>query len=150
MFFLEMETAVNQATGEDKIPTNYRSVYYQIRRLIQKYKIKPRKNSSGELNLDYFRNIFKLYKRDYGPFPPDSPIGIIYAEPRGYMLEPHTSKKTEMGTREVESYILPENLFNKILYIEKLGLLPTLEAVNLAEKYDCAIIAGQGFAGRCT
>lgn len=138
--FREIPNAVSLASGGGKIPASYRSVYYQIRRLIQQYEIKVRRNSTGELTLEYFRGLFKAYQRKHGYFP------LIYAEPRGYLLEPHTGKKTEMGTREVEEYHLPEHLFNKILYVEKLGLLPTFEAVKLAERYDCAIIAGQGFA----
>jgi hypothetical protein len=46
----------------------------------------------------------------------------------------------------VESYQFPDWLFNKILYVEKKGLLPILQAAKLAERYDLAIVAGEGYA----
>lgn len=51
-----------------------------------------------------------------------------------------------MGTREVESYYLPELLFNKILYVEKEGLMPVLVASRIAEKYDMALVTGSGYS----
>ena len=137
--FLEIPEAVRQATGNFTLPASYRSVFYKIRPLIQKYELKTRRGKD-ELHLDYFRNLLKEYQQLCGSFP------LVYAEPRGYLVEPHTGKRVDMGTREVAEYVLPENLFNKILYVEKLGLLPVFQAAKLAERYDCAIIAGQGFA----
>lgn len=37
-------------------------------------------------------------------------------------------------------------LYNKILYVEKKGLLPILQAARLAERYDMAIIGAEGYA----
>lgn len=62
------------------------------------------------------------------------------------LYEPHTGKAVPLGTREVKSYRFPDWLFNKILYVEKKGLLPILQAAKLAERYDLAIVAGEGYA----
>src|SRR5262249_25554372 len=36
--------------------------------------------------------------------------------------------------------------YNKILYIEKKGVWPILQDAQLAERYDMAVVAGEGFA----
>ena len=70
----------------------------------------------------------------------------LYYDPRGVLYEPHTGKAIPLGTREVESYQFPDWLYNKILYVEKKGLWPILQAAKLAERYDMAIIAAEGYA----
>ncbi len=62
------------------------------------------------------------------------------------MGEPHTGKIVQIGTWEVRTYRPPAYLFDKILYIEKSTLAPTLKAAKIAERYDMAIIYGQGYA----
>lgn len=51
-----------------------------------------------------------------------------------------------LGTREVEAYELPEWQFDKVLYIEKTGLEAQLAPYKLGQKYDMAIIYGQGYS----
>jgi hypothetical protein len=51
-----------------------------------------------------------------------------------------------MGTREVEAYRFPAHTFNKILYVEKKGQFPLLDSARLMERYDMAIMTGEGFA----
>ena len=80
------------------------------------------------------------YQRQHGA------IRGLYYDPRGVLYEPHTGKAIPLGTREVESYQFPDWLYNKILFVEKKGLMPILQAAKLAERYDMAIIAGEGYA----
>jgi hypothetical protein len=70
----------------------------------------------------------------------------IYSEPRGTLYEPHTGREVPLGTREVESYTFPSWRYNKILFVEKKGLWPVLKDAQLAERYDMAVIAGEGYA----
>jgi DNA topoisomerase VI subunit A len=51
-----------------------------------------------------------------------------------------------LGTREVESYAFPSRLYDKILFVERKDLWPVSQAAGLAEKYDRAIVAGEGYA----
>ena len=51
---------------------------------------------------------------------------------------------TQLGTREVEAYELPPWQFDKVLYIEKTGLEAQLAPYRLGQRYDMAIIYGQG------
>jgi len=143
--FLELENAVQQATDDFKLPASFRTVFYKLRPLAQQYHIKTRRTKRGDnvdLELDHVRNLIKEYIQEHGP----KWAKLIYAEPRGYLLEPHTGERVDMGTREVADYVLPEGLYNKILYIEKKGLMQVFEAARIPERYDCAIIAGQGYA----
>ena len=49
-----------------------------------------------------------------------------------------------LGTREIAAYQFPEYTFDKILYVEKEGELPKLQAAKLGERYDMAICSGKG------
>ena len=51
-----------------------------------------------------------------------------------------------MSFAPATNYEFPEFQFNKILYVEKQGIYPILEAAQLGQRYDMGIIAGQGYA----
>jgi hypothetical protein len=71
-------------------------------------------------------------------------IGGLWRDARGHLHEPHTGNSVALGTREVGAYEFPEYTFDKILYVEKEGELPKLQAAKLAERYDMAICSGKG------
>ncbi|MDP8951312.1 MAG: hypothetical protein M3N18_03565 [Actinomycetota bacterium] len=73
------------------------------------------------------------------------PIEGLWRDPRGNLHEPHTAKALALGTREVASYQFPEYTFDKILYVEKEGEWPKLQAARLAERYDMAIASAKGY-----
>jgi hypothetical protein len=125
--------AHSKATSGD-LPSNVRNLFYQVRPLIQPFTTK-------ELDYGYFsQNLFPEYERINGKMP------LIYRDPRGVLYEPHTNRAIYLGTREVDSYRFPSWLYDKILYIEKKGFWPVIEAARLAEKYDMAVICGEGYA----
>jgi len=70
----------------------------------------------------------------------------LYFDPRGVLYEPHGGKTVALRTREVEAYDFPEYEFDKILYVEKKGLMPVFQAARMGERFDMAIIAGEGYA----
>ena len=89
---------------------------------------------------------------------------------RGHFEEPHTKLIVPLGTLEVRGYlheieayslgdlfdqlvglkiyrtIGPEHRFNGILFIEKEGFLPLFKRVQLAERYDIAIMSTKGMS----
>src|SRR5919107_1470478 len=71
-------------------------------------------------------------------------IAGMWTDPRGHLHEPHTGNSVALGTREIAAYQFPEYVFDKILYVEKEGELPKLQAAWLAERYDMAICSGKG------
>src|SRR5215208_5732730 len=71
-------------------------------------------------------------------------IAGLWTDARGHLHEPHTGKSIGLGTIEVANYEFPEYTFDKILYVEKEGELPKLQAAKLGERYDMAICSGKG------
>jgi hypothetical protein len=129
-----MVEAWSLATGGGSTLASARTVFYQARPLVQRH-------TDEVLSDTYFtQTLMPAYEREDGELP-----GVYY-EARGTLYEPHTGQKVELGTREVAGYQFPDWTFDKILFIEKQGLYPPLEAARLAERYDMAIVAGQGFA----
>lgn len=132
--FEVLPAAVKKATGGGSYPVSARTLYYQVRPLIQAHTLK-------ELEYRYFsQELLTQYKETYGS------IDGLYYDPRGILYEPHTGKSIPLGTREVEAYQFPPWRYNKILYVEKKGLWPVLQAARLAERYDLAVIAAEGYA----
>jgi hypothetical protein len=110
------------------------TLFYHVRPLIQAY-------TSRELSSDYFeQTLLPAYRREVRPVPE------VYYEPRGTLYEPHTGTAVPLGTREVEGYSFPSWRYDKILFVEKKGLWPVFEAARLAERYDMAVVAGEGYA----
>jgi hypothetical protein len=110
------------------------TLFYHVRPLIQQF-------TSKVLASDYFeQKLLPRYQQRVRPIPE------VYYEPRGTLYEPHTGKALPLGTREVQAYDFPLWLYDKILFVEKKGLWPVFQAARLAERYDLAIVAGEGYA----
>ncbi|MDP9481209.1 MAG: hypothetical protein M3R38_37015 [Actinomycetota bacterium] len=73
------------------------------------------------------------------------PISGLWRDPRGNLHEPHTGGTVAIGTREIAAYEFPEYSFDKILYVEKEGEWPKLQAARLAERYDMAVASAKGY-----
>jgi anti-sigma regulatory factor (Ser/Thr protein kinase) len=132
--FAVMEGAWAKATGNGTMPASARTVYYQARPLMQGL-------TDRAIGDDYFtQNLLPEYEREVRKLP-----GVYY-EPRGHLHEPHGGRTIPLGTQDVEGYTLPPWRFDKILFVEKTGLWPVLEQAQLGERFDMAIVAGNGFA----
>jgi hypothetical protein len=93
-----------------------------------------------ELDYRYFsQQLLTEYQEHRGP------ISGLWRDPRGHLHEPHTGKSIGLGTREVAAYHFPEYTFDKILYVEKEGEWPKLQAAKLAERYDMGIASAKGY-----
>jgi hypothetical protein len=131
--------AVTKATGGTS-RTSAHTLYYHVRPLIQPY-------TSRTLSSDYFeQNLLPAYQRERGALLLPDGRPAIYYESRGTLIEPHTEHELPLGTREVEGYRFPAWLYDKILLVEKTGLWPVLQDAKLAERYDMAIVASEGYA----
>jgi hypothetical protein len=132
---LAMPEALDQATGDGAYIVSQHTLYYHVRREVQQYtkRFLTKENFEGK--------ILPAYKLAH-PEVRDR----IYAEARGTLYEPHTGVALELGTREVKAYKFPDWRYRKILFIEKQGLWPIFNTAKLAERFDMAIIAGEGYA----
>jgi Topoisomerase 6 subunit A/Spo11, Toprim domain len=132
--FAVLPEAWRHATGDGRYRVSARFLFYPVRKLIQALTVKP-------LDYDYFSQTLVIeYQRQGGQLP-----GLYY-DPRGVLYEPHTSRAVALGTQEVEAYHFPAYLYDKILYVEKKSVWPILQTARLAERYDMAMVAGEGYA----
>lgn len=132
--FEVVEEAVQHVSGGGQLSFAVRKLFYAVRPRIAEY-------TDKELKYDNFRNTLVIeYQRAHGEIPG------LYFEPRGTMYEPHTGNTVLLGTREVEDYEFPAYLYNKLAYVEKTGMWPTLQDARLAERYDMAVATGSGYA----
>jgi hypothetical protein len=131
---LVMAEALEHATG-GKYRVSRHTLYYSVRPLVQKY-------TSAELTSSYFeQELLTQYIQEHPEV-----ARWVYSEARGTLYEPHMGREVPLGTREVEQYTFPSWRYDKILFVEKQGLWPVLKDAKLAERFDMAIIAGEGYA----
>ncbi len=115
-----------------------RTLFYKVRPRLQKLI-----GTDAVLKYHYFAtDLLPEYQRE----DEDGVLEGVYFEPRGELHHPHSGEIIRLGTREVEAYALPHWQFDKILYIEKSGLQAQLAAYRLGQKYDIAIIYGNGYS----
>ena len=114
-----------------------RDLYYATRPLVYKH---SDWDEGKELQYSYFsQTILTEYQERHGLIPG------LWRDPRGSLHEPHTGRSIGLGTIEVANYEFPEYTFDKILYVEKEGEWPKLQAARLAERYDMAIASAKGY-----
>jgi len=114
-----------------------RDLYYATRPLAYAHRDW---DEDKELKYTYFsQTLLTEYQEHHGLIPG------LWRDPRGSLHEPHTGKSIGLGTVEVANYQFPEYTFDKILYVEKEGEWPKLQAARLAERYDMAIASSKGY-----
>jgi DNA topoisomerase VI subunit B len=123
------------ATGNESLPTYARDLYYAVRNRVERFGY-----DADELTYNYFCQILPDFRREVEELPK------VEYEPRGRLYEPHGDKEVPIGTRAVAEYSFPDYVYNRILYIEKNGRVQILQAAGLDNKYDMALVGGQGFA----
>jgi hypothetical protein len=129
-----MQEAWEHTTGNGTYRVSKRNLFYAVRDRIQAYTPK-------ELDPDYFaHNLLPAYEQHYGELPG------VYAESRGVFHEPHSGRQMVLDDAAVAAYVFPAWTYDKILYIEKRGVWPILEVARIAERYDMAILTGEGYA----
>jgi DNA topoisomerase VI subunit A len=149
-----MEQAYLRASGGGIYPATARQVMYAIRRPVQEM-------TRQQLDDQYFtQTLLPDYMAETGVN-----WDVVYDD-RGHLQEPHEGGTViGLGTLSVRSYIgqghrvvtfslkgFPEMVtvkgpgyrYGAILFIEKEGFLPLLEAAGFAERYDLAIMSTKG------
>jgi len=133
--FCVLHDGIRDASGNGRVVFPVRNLFYAVRDLVQEHTSRPLKYS-------WFQQVVNEYEAEHGE------IDLMYRDPRGYLVEPHTGREVPLGTRAVDAYDFPLHLYDKILYVEKKGFHPLFQAYCLAEKYDMAIICAEGYAPR--
>jgi hypothetical protein len=153
-----MEEAYMKASAGGTLPALARQIMYAARAYIQNRIGKP-------LNSQYF---IQTLLPDYMEWHDCSDWNVVF-DARGHFHEPQTSFEVPLGTLEVRNYlgrvdqhavdpsdfsvresfyptVGPKHRYGAILFIEKEGFMPLLEAVHLRERYDIAIMSTKGMS----
>ena len=148
-----MERAYMAASANGTLPATATQIMYAARGEIQK-------QTGEQLNRQYFnQTLLPDYMNEF-----EFEWDVVFDE-RGHFTEPHTERSFGLGTIAVRHYLDrigepewvepsvekggaktcgPKDRFGAILFIEKEGFLPLFERVQLAERYDIAIMSTKG------
>ena len=157
-----MEEAYLKASNNGTLPAHARQIMYAARPEIL--------SQTGEKSLDsaYFT---QTLLPDYMNSHQETTEWRVVFDARGNFSEPHTEKRIPLGTINVDAYLGsvthyeqplgliwssdewsefptrgPADRFGAILFIEKEGFMPLFDAVQLAERYDIAIMSTKGMS----
>jgi hypothetical protein len=146
------------ASGDGKYPTLVRQIYYAVRPLLQAYT--GRSLGYGYFSQTLLPDYLAMRRLDWD---------VMY-DARGNFREPHTQTTVPLGTLQVRNYLNkvsrhlaptsvpsielnanfptvgPQNRYGAILFLEKEGFQPLLEAARIAERYDLAIMSTKGMS----
>jgi hypothetical protein len=151
-----MEQAYMEVSGNDTLPAEARQMMYKARPHIQK-------RTGRELHDNYFtQTLLPNYLTETGV-----DWDVVY-DARGHFSEPHgDGEHFGVGTLEVRNYLEsfhdpelleanvsqakvktngPKGSFGALLFIEKEGFDPLLEAAKIAEKFDLALMSTKGMS----
>jgi Protein of unknown function C-terminus (DUF2399) len=161
--FEVMVDAYLKASANNTLPANVRQVMYAARPEMAKILGPDRDPVSDK----YFTQILLP---DFIALNEDlcADWDVVYDD-RGHMNEPHTGTRVPLGTVGVRNYLLlprsarrealisvvgggirwqaePRDRYRTMLFIEKEGFEPLLQAARIAERYDCAILSTKGMS----
>jgi Topoisomerase 6 subunit A/Spo11, Toprim domain len=145
-----------KASANDTLPAKARQVMYAARGKIQE-------RTGKSLDDRYFtQGLLPDFMQDN----PELTAGWkVVFDARGHLVEPHTGRSIPLGTLEVESYLRrlcdplwsdpaasmpnietvgPSGRYGALLFCEKEGFNDLFKAVQLAERYDLAIMSTKG------
>jgi Topoisomerase 6 subunit A/Spo11, Toprim domain len=150
-----MEECYNKASDNGRLPATARQIFYVARPLMEERTDKP-------LTYSYFsQTLLPDYINAHGV-----DWDVVYDD-RGHFTEPHTERVIGLGTLNVRWYnnrvrsprldeadfsrasietFGPDGCFGAVLYVEKEGFMPLFERVELAKRYDIAIMSSKGMS----
>lgn len=133
--FAMLDDAIENASGGYVVDFSQRDLYYATRSLIQQL-------TDEELTQKYFDKVTDDWEKERGL------IEGRLKDPRGFLVEPHTGTKIPLGTKAVDEYEVPLYQYDTILYFEKKGMESKCAWGQIPERFDCAIMACEGYAVR--
>ena len=154
-----MEQAYRIASGGGRYPANARQIMYAARPEILEL--------TGRSKLDdaYFtQNLLPDYISEHAE---ETAAWDVVFDARGSFIEPHTGREVPLGTIDVRAYLGerpsvgpavalagsercetfgPRHRYSAVLFIEKEGFAPLLQAARIAERFDIAVMSTKGMS----
>jgi hypothetical protein len=157
-----MADAYQHASAQGRYPANARQIMYAARRAVLELT-----GGTCWKRSNYFTQ--ELLPDFIEEHPDLTATWDVVFDDRGHLIEPHTQHRIGLGTLEVRHYIGgwhakvpndvgstefdhdcptmgPANRYRFVLFIEKEGFYPLLEAARIAERYDLAIMSTKGMS----
>jgi hypothetical protein len=161
--YITLKDAYLKASDNGRLPAMARQVMYAARGPIQEM-------TGEKLESNYFtQRLLPDYLDDHAGETED--WDVVF-DARGHFAEPHTDIIVPLGTLDVRGYLaavrdhqvpwpVPEpftegdqrfptvgakNRFGAVLFVEKEGFLPLFSRVQLAQRYDLAIMSTKGMS----
>jgi hypothetical protein len=154
--FAVMEEARLKASANGTLPANARQIFYVARPLIATLM------NGAAITSQYFtQTLLPAYLEEREPdWEP------AY-DARGHFSEPHTGRESGLGTLDVEEYLAslgspevaaaglgkakvsthgPQARYGGVLFIEKEGFMPLIEAAQIGETFDLLVTSSKGFS----
>ena len=154
-----MRKAYMKASANGTLPANPRQIYYAARPEML------RLTELREINSGYFsQTLLNKFMREN---PGSTADWNIAWDDRGHFSEPHTNHEIGLGTLAVRGYIRrlqemtireagvsvtdvktmgPSGRYGAIMFLEKEGFTQILEAAQIAERFDIAIMSTKGMS----
>jgi hypothetical protein len=156
---IEMPRAYMIASADNQYPANKRQIYYAIREAVEQM-LGGKKLSSKYFTQTLLPDYIEAHPRETADWD-------VVADDRGHFAEPHTGKRIGVGTLAVRAYIEeiaapeisaidiaevevvtngPAGRYGSVLYIEKEGFDPIIEAASIPEEFDIAPMSCKGMS----
>ena len=155
-------SAYMKASANDTLPANARQIMYAARPVIAQ---KADRELGGTFDKYFTQTLLPDYIARFRP----AWAGNVVFDARGHFVEPYTGEEIGLGTLEVRNYIErirnhvvgdfvpdvcearyptmgPKNCFGAILFLEKEGFGPLLDAVHLEKRFDIAVMSTKGMS----
>lgn len=159
-----MPKAYQHASADGKFPANARQIMYAARPLVLEL-------TGGKCWKDSAYFTQKLLPEFVEKHPELTAAWDVVYDARGKLVEPHTGVRIDLGTLAVRQYLAewrenfdgseiltglrlshriktmgPANRYRFALFVEKEGFNELLDAIQLAERYDLAIMSTKGMS----
>jgi hypothetical protein len=155
-----MKDAYERVSDHGRLPANARQLMYDVRREVLNRNARPWSHDS------YFtQNLLPAYLRNH---PEETKAWDVVYDDRGHFIEPHTERTIGMGTVATRKYIAswhadvitdpeiefdtayptsgPDNRYRDVLFIEKEGFKPLMEAARIAQRFDLGLMSTKGMS----
>jgi hypothetical protein len=154
-----MKDAYLKASDNGKLPAKARQIMYAARGEILRL--------TGRKKFDDKRFTQELLPDYINGNPEETADWDVIYDARGNLIEPHTQRRVPLGTLQVRQYLGdrpafgpatkveadafyptsgPKNRYRNILFVGKEGFDELFEAVQLAERYDIAVMSTKGMS----
>jgi hypothetical protein len=154
-----LKDAYLKASDNGKLPAKARQIMYAARGEILRL--------TGRKKFDDKRFTQELLPDYINGNPEETADWDVIYDARGNLIEPHTRRRVPLGTLQVRQYLGdrpafgpatkveadafyptsgPKNRYRNILFVEKEGFDELFEAVQLAERYDTAVMSTKGMS----